>query len=42
MKSHKKISLLLLLIAITMSVAFFLKIDFPQGFDLYFKTEQLL
>ncbi len=35
----KNVSILLLLIAITMSIVFFLKIEFPQGFDLYFKRE---
>lgn len=31
--------MLLLITAITMSVVFLLKIDFPQGFELYFKRE---
>lgn len=37
MKNSKNVSILLLLIATTMSIAFFLKIDFPQGFERYFE-----
>lgn len=39
MKNSKAVSILLLLIATTMSIAFFLKIDFPQGFERYFERE---
>lgn len=39
MKKRKIISLLLLIIAVALSVAFILKIEFPQGFEAYFKRE---
>lgn len=39
MKKRKLISLLLLIIGVSLSVAFILKIEFPQGFELYFKRE---
>ena len=39
MKKRKIISLLLLIIGTTLSVAFILKIEFPQGFEAYFKRE---
>ncbi len=38
-KKRKFISLLLLIIGIALSVAFILKIDFPQGLEAYFKRE---
>jgi len=37
MKGSKKFSILLLTIAAVLSIIFFLKIEFPQGFELYFK-----
>lgn len=37
MKKRKTIALLLLIIGIILSIAFILKIDFPQGFEAYFK-----
>ncbi|NJB69625.1 hypothetical protein GGR42_000087 [Saonia flava] len=39
MKKRKIISLLLLIIGAALSVAFILKIEFPQGFEAYFKRE---
>ncbi|RFN57578.1 hypothetical protein [Marixanthomonas ophiurae] len=39
MKKRKLISLVLLIIAFVMSISFILKIEFPQGFDTYFKRE---
>ncbi|WP_020570176.1 hypothetical protein [Neolewinella persica] len=39
MKNKKNVSILLLIIAITMSIAFFLNIEFLQGFELYFERE---
>ena len=39
MKKRKIISLLLLIIGVALSVAFILKIEFPQGFEAYFKRE---
>ena len=39
MKKRKIISLLLLTIGTALSVAFILKIEFPQGFEAYFKRE---
>ena len=39
MKKRKIISLLLLIIGIALSVAFIVKIEFPQGFEAYFKRE---
>ena len=39
MKKRKIISLLLLIIGIALSVVFILKIEFPQGFEAYFKRE---
>lgn len=39
MKNRKIISILLLTIGSLLSVAFILKIDFPQGFEVYFKRE---
>ncbi|SFR55077.1 hypothetical protein SAMN04490243_2857 [Robiginitalea myxolifaciens] len=39
MKRRKSISILLLTIGLVLSVAFLLKIDFPQGFEAYFKRE---
>ncbi|MDG5492010.1 hypothetical protein [Psychroserpens sp. SPM9] len=38
-KKRKTISLLLLIIGTALSVAFILKIEFPQGFEAYFKRE---
>ncbi|GAB5399221.1 MAG: hypothetical protein Aureis2KO_08060 [Aureisphaera sp.] len=37
MKKRKTISSVLLIVAITLSLAFLLKIDFPQGYEAYFK-----
>ena len=37
MKKRKIISLLLLTIGLALSVAFFIKIEFPQGFKAYFE-----
>ncbi|MEP3210174.1 MAG: hypothetical protein ABJN95_13325 [Maribacter sp.] len=37
MKKRKNISLLLLSIGAALSIAFILKIEFPQGFEAYFK-----
>lgn len=39
MKKRKIIALLLLIIGTALSVAFILKIEFPQGFEAYFKRE---
>jgi hypothetical protein len=39
MKKRKTIALLLLIIGIVLSIAFILKIEFPQGFEAYFKRE---
>ena len=39
MKKRKIISLLLLIVGIALSVAFLIKIEFPQGFEQYFKRE---
>ena len=39
MKKRKIISLSLLLVGIVLSVAFILRIEFPQGFETYFKRE---
>ncbi|NNK60968.1 MAG: hypothetical protein HKP00_10170 [Flavobacteriaceae bacterium] len=39
MKKRKTIALLLLIIALTLSIAFIMKIEFPQGFEAYFKRE---
>jgi hypothetical protein len=39
MKKRKITSILLLIIGIALSVAFILKIEFPQGFEAYFKRE---
>lgn len=39
MKKRKIISLLLLIIGLALSVAFLTKIEFPQGFEAYFKRE---
>lgn len=39
MKKRKFISLLLLIIGTALSLAFLLKIEFPQGFEAYFKRE---
>ena len=39
MKKRKTISFVLLIIAIILSLAFLLNIDFPQGFETYFKRE---
>lgn len=39
MKKRKTISLVLLFVAIVTSIAFLLKIEFPQGFETYFKRE---
>lgn len=39
MKKRKIISLLLLIIGLVLSVAFIMKIEFPQGFEAYFKRE---
>lgn len=39
MKKRKITSLLLLIIGLSLSVTFILKIDFPQGFEAYFKRE---
>lgn len=39
MKKRKIISLLLLIVGVTLSIAFILKIEFPQGFEAYFKRE---
>ncbi|EAR01262.1 hypothetical protein [Maribacter sp. HTCC2170] len=39
MKKRKIISLLLLIIGLALSVAFIIKIEFPQGFEEYFKRE---
>ena len=39
MKKRKAIALLLLIIGIGLSIAFLIKIEFPQGFETYFKRE---
>lgn len=39
MKKRKIISLLLLIVGVSLSIAFILKIEFPQGFEAYFKRE---
>ena len=39
MKKRKTIALLLLIIGLALSVAFIMKIEFPQGFEAYFKRE---
>tara|TARA_R110002049_G_scaffold47596_2_gene136950 strand:+ start:77678 stop:78001 length:324 start_codon:yes stop_codon:yes gene_type:complete len=39
MKKRKIISLLFLLFGVVLSVAFILGIEFPQGFEAYFKRE---
>lgn len=39
MNKRKIISLLLLIIGLALSVAFIIKIEFPQGFEAYFKRE---
>lgn len=39
MKKRKTIALLLLIIGIGLSIAFIMKIKFPQGFEEYFKRE---
>ena len=39
MKNRKTIALLLLIIGIALSIAFLMKIEFPQGFEAYFKRE---
>ncbi len=39
MKKRKTIALLLLIIGIVLSIAFIIKIEFPQGFEAYFKRE---
>jgi hypothetical protein len=39
MKKRKNTSLLLLTIGLILSVAFIIKIDFPRGFEAYFKRE---
>ena len=37
MKKRQLIALILLIVGLGLSAAFFLKIDFPQGFEGYFK-----
>ncbi|GAB5554320.1 MAG: hypothetical protein Sapg2KO_39110 [Saprospiraceae bacterium] len=37
MKKRKTIALLLLIIGIVLSIAFIMKIEFPKGFEAYFK-----
>jgi len=39
MKKRRTIALSLLIIGLTLSVAFIMKIDFPKGFKLYFERE---
>ena len=39
MKKRKTIALLLFVIGIVLTIAFIMKIDFPQGFEAYFKRE---
>ncbi|MEM5565539.1 hypothetical protein WNY78_10505 [Psychroserpens sp. AS72] len=39
MKKRKTIALLLLIIGIVLSISFIMKIEFPQGFEAYFKRE---
>ncbi|MBW2938061.1 hypothetical protein KXJ69_08080 [Aureisphaera sp. CAU 1614] len=39
MNKRKTISVLLLIIGLALSVAFITKIEFPQGFEAYFKRE---
>lgn len=39
MKNRKIIALLLLIIGLALSIAFLMKIEFPQGFETYFKRE---
>lgn len=39
MKKRKTIALLLLIIGIALSIAFIMKIEFPQSFETYFKRE---
>lgn len=38
-KKRKTVSLVLMLIALVISIAFLLKIAFPQGFETYFRRE---
>lgn len=39
MTKRKTIALLLLIVAVSLSIAFILKVEFPQGFGVYFKRE---
>ncbi len=39
MKKRKTISTILLLVGVALSLAFLLRIEFPQGFEAYFKRE---
>lgn len=39
MKKRNTVAVVLILIALALSIAFILKIDFPQGFEAYFKRE---
>lgn len=39
MKKRKTISIALLIVAVLLSIAFLFRIDFPQGFETYFKRE---
>lgn len=39
MNKRKIIAVLLLIVGVSLSVAFMLKIEFPQGFEAYFKRE---
>ena len=39
MKKRKTIALLLLIIGLALSIAFITKIEFPEGFEAYFKRE---
>lgn len=39
MKKRRTVSLVLLVVALVLSIIFLLKIEFPQGFESYFKRE---
>ncbi len=39
MKKRNSTAIILLIVAVALSIAFLLRIDFPQGFEAYFKRE---
>ncbi len=39
MKKRKIISILLFIVGVVLSISFILKVEFPQGFEAYFKRE---